>query len=43
MEACLECGACSEEKFLESDQDKSMQAGQMLRILRLHKFYDIKG
>jgi len=26
MEACLECGACSEEKFLESDEYKSTQA-----------------
>ena len=33
MEACLECGACSEEKFLESDQYKSMQAGRIIGII----------
>ena len=32
MEACLECGACSEEKFLESDQYKSMQTATVIEV-----------
>ena len=28
--ACVECGACSEEKFLESDELNSLKTGQII-------------
>ena len=30
FEACLECGACSEEKFLESDAYNSLKIGRII-------------
>lgn len=30
FEACVECGACSEQKFLESDEYKSFNTGAII-------------
>ena len=30
FEACVECGACSEEKFLESDEYNNFKTGQII-------------
>ena len=33
FEACLECGACSEEKFLESDEFNAFKTDQIIGFI----------
>ena len=33
FEACLECGACSEEKFLESDEFNAYKTGEIIGFI----------
>ena len=33
FDACLECGACSEEKFLESDEFNAFKPGQIIGFI----------
>ena len=33
FEACLECGACSEEKFLESDEFNDFKTDQIIGFI----------